>query len=158
MQPKTADEENSNESVSAADNKDNIQGIDDNAGTLWETGEIADGMEGLSTSPEDMPEATVQQDTVKDTVPDVEMSINKEDARDIEDTTGGIESSQSYWIFGDSLTSFKSACISIKANFSEDNQAEVETHMEIAKRNLNEILSVFLRMVTQYKKEHNTGS
>ncbi|KAI8141301.1 protein-domain-containing protein [Fennellomyces sp. T-0311] len=56
----------------------------------------------------------------------------------------GIESNQSYWLFGDSFNRFKSACTAVLEMHKE--QEEVILQMAIAKRSLKEILSVYLRM------------
>ncbi|KAI9265202.1 protein-domain-containing protein [Phascolomyces articulosus] len=56
----------------------------------------------------------------------------------------GIESNQSYWLFGDSFTRFKTASIAVLE--PEQDQDDVLLQMTIAKRSLKEILSVYLRM------------
>ncbi|KAI9491518.1 hypothetical protein BDB00DRAFT_486360 [Zychaea mexicana] len=56
----------------------------------------------------------------------------------------GIESNQSYWLFGDSFNKFKTASTTVLDPNQE--QDEMLVQMTIAKRSLKEILSVYLRM------------
>ncbi|KAI8078774.1 protein-domain-containing protein [Halteromyces radiatus] len=57
-----------------------------------------------------------------------------------------MQSHQSYWLFGDALTRFKTACGTLLSNQLDVDDEEFSVQLIIAKRSLKEILAVFLRM------------
>lgn len=87
-----------------------------------------------------------------------QMDIYKEDSdsdypdEDIEEneSSEAMQSNQSYWIFGDALTRFKTACKSIQLDSLNVDDEEFGLQLIVAKRSLKEILAVFLRMVIIY--------
>ncbi|KAI8970594.1 protein-domain-containing protein [Pilobolus umbonatus] len=66
----------------------------------------------------------------------------EEDVNNIE----GLQSNQSYWIFGDSLKRFKESCALLTHGLRESNRSEYDTQIQLSKRSLKEILAVYLRM------------
>ncbi|CAO3638816.1 unnamed protein product [Cunninghamella blakesleeana] len=62
------------------------------------------------------------------------------------ESSEAMQSNQSYWIFGDALTRFKTACKSIQLDSLDINDEEFGLQLIVAKRSLKEILAVFLRM------------
>lgn len=77
---------------------------------------------------------------------DVEQMATDDDFEDEVDSTGNIQSNQSYWIFGDSLKRFKESSAAVTLAQKEGNQTQYATHLHTAKKSLKEILAVFLRM------------
>jgi hypothetical protein len=76
--------------------------------------------------------------------------LEEEDEMEVEEQSdgagSGLQANQSYWIFGDSLKKFKTACIAVK-NARMENDTEYETQLGDAKRSLKDILAVYLRIV-----------
>ncbi|CAO3607263.1 unnamed protein product [Cunninghamella echinulata] len=70
--------------------------------------------------------------------PDEEMEDNE--------SSEAMQSNQSYWIFGDALTRFKTACKITQLESFDIDDEEFGLQLIIAKRSLKEILAVFLRM------------
>ena len=60
--------------------------------------------------------------------------------------TTGIESNQSYWLFGGSFTRFKQAATTILESTDQLQDDDILLQMSITKKTLKEILSVYLRM------------
>lgn len=89
-------------------------------------------------------------DTPEDEVamvdPDQEQMATDDDYEDDNESAEGLQSNQSYWIFGDSLKRFKEACQAVRAAQKEADMDEYNVQILIAKRSLKEILAVFLRM------------
>lgn len=91
-------------------------------------------------------------------IPEVkyESDVDEENEPLEEEAGEGLQSHQSYWIFGDSLKRFKDACIATIAAQKEMNQDEYTVQILIAKRSLKEILAVFLRMVNKENDNYIT--
>ncbi|KAI9308854.1 protein-domain-containing protein [Cunninghamella echinulata] len=70
--------------------------------------------------------------------PDEEMEDNE--------SSEAMQSNQSYWIFGDALARFKTACKFTQLESFDIDDEEFGLQLIIAKRSLKEILAVFLRM------------
>jgi hypothetical protein len=66
----------------------------------------------------------------------------------------GMQSNQSYWIFGDALNRFKTSCATLLSSELDVEDEEFSVQLIIAKRSLKEILAVFLRMVRTGKEKH----
>ncbi|KAI9280424.1 protein-domain-containing protein [Sporodiniella umbellata] len=58
----------------------------------------------------------------------------------------GLQSNQSYWIFGDSLKKFKEASIALVAAQKNRDKDNYSSHLLITKRSVRDILAVFLKM------------
>ncbi|KAI8365712.1 protein-domain-containing protein [Blakeslea trispora] len=72
----------------------------------------------------------------------------EEDESEEEEACGddGLQSHQSYWIFGDSLKKFKSACADTILALKENDIERYNEQNVLSKKSLKEILAVFLRM------------
>ncbi|ORZ24452.1 protein-domain-containing protein [Absidia repens] len=73
-------------------------------------------------------------------------SDNDDDKENADSSDTAMQSSQSYWIFGDALNRFKTACSALLMDQSDMEDEESSVQFIIAKRSLKEILAVFLRM------------
>jgi hypothetical protein len=82
--------------------------------------------------------------------------LEEEDEMEVEEqgdgAGSGLQANQSYWIFGDSLKKFKTACIAVK-NTRMENDTEYETQLGNAKRSLKDILAVYIRIVGFFLKK-----
>ncbi|KAF1806384.1 protein-domain-containing protein [Mucor lusitanicus] len=77
---------------------------------------------------------------------DEEQMATDDDYEDDDESAEGLQSNQSYWIFGDSLKRFKEACQAVRAAQKDADMDEYSVQISIVKKSLNEILAVFLRM------------
>ncbi|KAL7327957.1 hypothetical protein PS15p_206311 [Mucor circinelloides] len=77
---------------------------------------------------------------------DEEQMATDDDYEDDDESAEGLQSNQSYWIFGDSLKRFKEACKAVRAAQKDADMDEYNVQILIVKRSLKEILAVFLRM------------
>ncbi|CEP17729.1 hypothetical protein [Parasitella parasitica] len=77
---------------------------------------------------------------------DEEQMATDDDYEQDDESSEGLQSNQSYWIFGDSLKRFKEACVAVKAAQKNADLQEYIVQILIVKRSLKEILAVFLRM------------
>ncbi|KAI8646581.1 protein-domain-containing protein [Parasitella parasitica] len=75
-----------------------------------------------------------------------EQMATDDDYEQDDESAEGLQSNQSYWIFGDSLNRFKEACIAVKAAQKGADLEEYNVQILIVKRSLKEILAVFLRI------------
>ncbi|CAO3600405.1 unnamed protein product [Absidia cylindrospora] len=71
---------------------------------------------------------------------------NDDDKENTDASDTAMQSSQSYWIFGDALNRFKTACSTLLMDQNDMEDEESSVQFIIAKRSLKEILAVFLRM------------
>lgn len=94
---------------------------------------------------ENADENTVEEVTMADA--DEEQMATDDDYEEDDESTEGLQSNQSYWIFGDSLKRFKEACLAVKSAQKEADSDEYDVQILIVKKSLKEILAVFLRMV-----------
>jgi len=69
-----------------------------------------------------------------------------DDYEDDDEAAEGLQSNQSYWIFGDSLKRFKEASKAVRAAQKDADMDEYNIQILLVKRSLKEILAVFLRM------------
>lgn len=76
------------------------------------------------------------------------MEDSDEELEEIVDDEG-LQSNQSYWIFGDSLKRFKNASIALLTAQKDKNEEEYTLQLLITKRSIKDIIAVFLRMVSQ---------
>lgn len=86
-----------------------------------------------------------------------EMVVKDEDVENMEESDDeeleglgdeeGLQSNQSYWIFGDSLKKFKEACISLISAQKNKNEEEYALQLLVTKRSVRDIIAVFLKMV-----------
>ncbi|EPB87097.1 hypothetical protein HMPREF1544_06121 [Mucor circinelloides 1006PhL] len=77
---------------------------------------------------------------------DEEQMATDDDYEDDDESAEGLQSNQSYWIFGDSLKRFKEASKAVRAAQKDADMDEYNIQILIVKRSLKEILAVFLRM------------
>ncbi|KAG1473737.1 hypothetical protein G6F56_000781 [Rhizopus delemar] len=85
-----------------------------------------------------------------------EMVVKDEDVENMEESDDeeleglgdeeGLQSNQSYWIFGDSLKKFKEACISLISAQKNKNEEEYALQLLVTKRSVRDIIAVFLKM------------
>ncbi|KAG1565052.1 hypothetical protein G6F45_006922 [Rhizopus arrhizus] len=73
------------------------------------------------------------------------MEDSDEELEEIVDDEG-LQSNQSYWIFGDSLKRFKNASIALLTAQKDKNEEEYTLQLLITKRSIKDIIAVFLRM------------
>lgn len=90
-------------------------------------------------------ENTVEEITMLDA--DEEQMATDDDYEEDDESAEGLQSNQSYWIFGDSLKRFKEACLAVKSAQKVADFDEYNVQILIVKKSLKEILAVFLRMV-----------
>ncbi|KAI8342956.1 protein-domain-containing protein [Chlamydoabsidia padenii] len=74
-------------------------------------------------------------------------SDGDDDKHNTDSSDTGMQSNQSYWIFGDALNRFKTSCTTLLLDQLDVQDEEFSVQLIIAKRSLKEILAVFLRMV-----------
>ncbi|CEI97081.1 hypothetical protein RMCBS344292_11222 [Rhizopus microsporus] len=82
-----------------------------------------------------------------------EKEEEEEEEEEIMHVDEGLQSNQSYWIFGDSLKRFKDACTNLMNAQKSDDEEEYTLQLVIAKRSIKDIVAVFLKMVK--KKSYN---
>lgn len=79
---------------------------------------------------------------------------NDENDGNADSSDTGMQSNQSYWIFGDALNRFKTSCATLLSSKLDVEDEEFSVQLIIAKRSLKEILAVFLRMVRTGKEKN----
>ncbi|KAI8078947.1 protein-domain-containing protein [Gilbertella persicaria] len=107
--------------------------------TEMENTVVNDTEKSVEDTPLPPSEDTDMNDTNEDTM------LVVEDEKE-EEETDGLQSHQSYWIFGDSLKRFKEASANAIATLREGNVEQYSELNMTSKKNLKEILAVFLRM------------
>ncbi|KAI8984132.1 protein-domain-containing protein [Mycotypha africana] len=77
---------------------------------------------------------------------EMEVSSAEDYEEEDERAQAAMESNQSYWIFGDSLSRFKEACVVLLNGTGEQFEEMYDEQNTIAKKNLSEILAVYYRI------------
>lgn len=72
---------------------------------------------------------------------------DSEESSASEDESSQIQHQQSFWMFADLLTRFQDASKTIKTARTNDDVDEMQAHSYICKKNLREILNIYLKMV-----------
>lgn len=98
--------------------------------------EIADQHERETVTREETPEPEQEPMAVEN-----EFEYESED-----ENANGLQSHQSYWIFGDSLKRFKESSLLVEDAQKQGNMDEYNTQIKVVKKSLKEILDVFMRM------------
>ncbi|KAI8376412.1 protein-domain-containing protein [Radiomyces spectabilis] len=109
--------------------------------TIVEESEHAEQQEALADKAPEVEEAVMAAEAAMDWDEDLE-----EHGEEEEEVTPSLQSNQSYWIFGDSLQRFQSACLAVNKGPTSEDDEQYEVQLIIAKRSLKEILAVYLRM------------
>lgn len=77
----------------------------------------------------------------------IEKLSDSEESSASEDENSQIQHQQSFWMFADLLTRFQDASKTIKSARLNDDADEMQAHSYICKKNLREILNIYLKMV-----------
>ncbi|ORE00953.1 hypothetical protein BCV72DRAFT_246293 [Rhizopus microsporus var. microsporus] len=99
--------------------------------------------ENLESQMESMQEAEEEKEEEEE---EEEEEKEEEEEEEVVNVDEGLQSDQSYWIFGDSLKRFKDACSNLINAQKSDDEEEYTLQLVIAKRSIKDIVAVFLKM------------